>query len=354
MDAAWHNAQARTIKALGTHHGRQGGFGMKCETIRGIIDVLQAGETPELPLDEFTCFSAEATEGNPNLGPHTAQEIAACLSGADIPTLRRALQAMARGELAWLGFKVVYDADQAMSNTDNEVTRKYGDVGSADGDPLLFFCNDAKEIVASRELSARDCFQAKDVTRGPSMHTEQFPGLNWASVPLFGSVRVWLLGASDSAAEVAALAHHVGFEVVAVDEDTAYLNEERFPMAHRVLLDSFDDMSGIHADPSDYACVLTRGHTYDPQACVWAANHDVHYVGMMGCAGKNESVYAACKRRGMTDAQWERIKRPIGFKFGAKTPAELAIAIVAELVDVRYRQRYSAEARARHDANLGR
>ena len=41
-------------------------------------------------------------------------------------------------------------------------------------------------------------------------------------------------------------------------------------------------------------------------------------------------------------------------KFGAKTPAELAIAIVAELVDVRYRQRYSAEARERHEKRLGR
>lgn len=51
---------------------------------------------------------------------------------------------------------------------------------------------------------------------------------------------------------------------------------------------------------------------------------------------------------------WERVKRPIGLKFGAKTPAELAIAIVAELVDVRYRQRYSAEARERHEKSLGR
>ena len=56
---------------------------------------------------------------------------------------------------------------------------------------------------------------------------------------------------------------------------------------------------------------------------------------------------------GATEEDWERVKRPIGL-FGAKTPAELAIAIVAELVDVRYRQRYSAEARERHEKSLGR
>lgn len=47
-------------------------------------------------------------------------------------------------------------------------------------------------------------------------------------------------------------------------------------------------------------------------------------------------------------------KAPIGLKFGAKTPAELAIAIVAELIDVRYIQRYDAEARERHERGLGR
>lgn len=44
----------------------------------------------------------------------------------------------------------------------------------------------------------------------------------------------------------------------------------------------------------------------------------------------------------------------IGLSFGAKTPAELAIAIVGELVDVRYKQRYSEEAQARHEKSLGR
>ncbi|MFR2951204.1 MAG: XdhC family protein [Collinsella intestinalis] len=52
----------------------------------------------------------------------------------------------------------------------------------------------------------------------------------------------------------------------------------------------------------------------------------------------------------MSEADWDRVKRPIGLKFGAKTPAELAIAIVAELVsDVRYKQRYSDEARNRRE-----
>lgn len=329
---------------------------MKRETLTNIIKALESGEAPVLPIEEFTCFSEERTAGNARISPETLNEIAASLTAADIPTFKRALKAMDEGDLAWLGFKIVYDKDEAVSNVDNEVTKKYGDTGSADGESLVFFCNDAKEIVSSREPSPRDIFQMKDVTRGPSMHNEQFDGLTWASEPLFDKVRVWLLGASDVAIEAAELANHVGFHVIAVDYDSAYLNEERFPNAERIMLHGgdFSELSNMPTRPEDYVCVLTRGHMFDPQGCIWALENDVHYVGMMGCAGKNSTVHDLVIQAGITEADWDRIKRPIGLKFGAKTPAELAIAIVGELVDVRYKQRYSEEAQDRHERSLGR
>ena len=329
---------------------------MDKRTLLEIAEGLRAGRAVKLSVEDFPCFSAEATEGNPHVGPETLEEISAALTAEDAVVFERAARAMDEGDLAWIGFKVVWDADAAVSNVDNEVTKKYGEVGSADGSALAFFCNDAKEIVAGRPWTPRDAFQMKDVTRGPSMHTEQFEGLTWVSVPLFDAVRVWLLGASDAASEVAALAAHVGFKVVAVDYDAAYLNEERFPQAQRILLDTpnFDGLETLEASPQDYVCVLTRGHMFDPEGCVWAAKHGVHYVGMMGCKGKNDTVHDLVLAKGATEEDWQCVKRPIGLKFGAKTPAELAIAIVGELVDVRYRQRYSEEARARHEQSLGR
>ncbi|MDU5257071.1 MAG: xanthine dehydrogenase, partial [Eggerthella lenta] len=183
---------------------------MNKEALQSVIAALREGRTPSLSVEDFPCFSHEATEGNQHVDPTYLDVVAKSLTADDAPTFERALRAMEEGDLAWLGFKIVYDADAAQRNTDNEVTKKYGDEGSADGEPLVFFCNDAKEIVASRPYSPRDTFQMKDVTRGPSMHNEQFEGLTWASVPLFDQVHVWLLGASDAASEVAALADHVG------------------------------------------------------------------------------------------------------------------------------------------------
>ena len=329
---------------------------MNKELLENIAAELRAGRAVELSVEDFPCFSAQALAGNAHVSPDNLGRLAAALTAADAPVFERAARAMDEGDLAWLGFKIVWDAAAAQANTDNEVTKKYGDVGSADGQGAVFFCNDAKEIVSARTPSPRDVFQMKDVTRGPSMHNEQFEGLTWLSVPLFDQVRVWLLGASDAAAEVSALAAHVGFAVTAVDYDPAYLSPERFPDATRVLLEggNFDGLASLTPAPGDYVCVLTRGHMFDPDSCVWAVRHGVHYVGMMGCKGKNSTVHDLVIARGATEEQWERIKRPIGLKFGAKTPAELAIAIVAELVDVRYRQRYSAEAQAKHDASLGR
>ena len=329
---------------------------MNKELLENIAAELRAGRAVELSVEDFPCFSAQALAGNAHVSPDNLGRLAAALTAADAPVFERAARAMDEGDLAWLGFKIVWDAAAAQANTDNEVTKKYGDVGSADGQGAVFFCNDAKEIVSARTPSPRDVFQMKDVTRGPSMHNEQFEGLTWLSVPLFDQVRVWLLGASDAAAEVSALAAHVGFAVTAVDYDPAYLSPERFPDATRVLLEggNFDGLASLTPAPGDYVCVLTRGHMFDPDSCVWAVRHGVHYVGMMGCKGKNSTVHDLVIARGASEEQWERIKRPIGLKFGAKTPAELAIAIVAELVDVRYRQRYSAEAQAKHDASLGR
>ena len=329
---------------------------MNREVLTSIIADLEQGRTPRLTSDDFPAFSEAATAGNEHLSPADLDVIAQSLTAADIPTFERALRAFDAGELAWLGFKVVYDPDVAKAKSGSGFTKDYGEVGSADGEPLVFFCNDAKEIVASREASPRDLFQMKDVTRGPSMHNEQFEGLTWASVALFNPIKVWLLGASDVAVELAPLAKHVGFDVVVVDYDPAYLNEGRFPGFKRIMFedDCFAELADLHADPSDYVCVLTRGHMYDPESCIWAVNAGVHYVGMMGCAGKNNSVHDIVVGTGVTEEQWDSIKRPIGLKFGAKTPAELAIAIVAELIDVRYKQRYPKDARDKHDHSLGR
>ena len=226
---------------------------MKKETLAAIVEALKEGKTPVFPAEDFPCFEPEALAGKENVTPAVLDALVNGITVADVPVFERAIAAMEAGELAWIGFKLVFDPQAAQSNVDNEVTKKYGEQGSADGEPLVFFCSDAKEVVASREYSPRDLFQMKDITRGPGMHNDQFAGLTWMSAPLFDKVHVWLLGASDAAAETAALAEHVGFRVTVVDYDPAYISEERFPTAERILLPGpgFAGIDDIECAPED-------------------------------------------------------------------------------------------------------
>ena len=104
---------------------------------------------------DFPCFSAEALKGNMHVSPDDLGKLSAALTAEDAPTFERAGRAMAEGDLAWLGFKVVFDPAAAQANTDNEVTKKYGDTGSADGAGMVFFCNDARRRSSLRARPAR-------------------------------------------------------------------------------------------------------------------------------------------------------------------------------------------------------
>ena len=66
---------------------------------------------------------------------------------------------------------------------------------------------------------------------------------------------------------------------------------------------------------------------------------------MMGSAGKNADVYAWAKERGVTQEQLDRLYAPIGIKIADKTPQEIAISIIAELIDVRGKERKKTAAR---------
>lgn len=100
--------------------------------------------------------------------------------------------------------------------------------------------------------------------------------------------------------------------------------------------------------------MLTRGHMFDPESWHLGAAERRALCGHDGLRGEELHGARSCRwRRYHRDGLGSR-EAAHRLSFGAKTPAELAIAIVGELVDVRYRQRYSEEAQARHEKSLGR
>ena len=328
-----------------THTSTPSTAGLRAVCAR-IIAALKSGETPAVAQGEVECFTSSAIQGDPKITANSLKEVLQTLTSADLPTFERAVAAIDADERAWLGFKIVADPMAALDSEDTDVVGVRGKgMGSVDGLPGVFLVlnptggRDDSEIHFSRIPSRRDRFQMLDITRGPQMHNEQYLGVTWRAVPLFRQARVFLLGAGTVASKVEQVANMVDFHTIVVDYNPAYLNAQRFPLSDRILIESFDAIPDLGVTPEDYVCVLTRGHMYDPQALVYGVRMGACYVGMMGSAEKNERVFQIAERESIARATLEATHTPIGIKFGAKSPPELAMSIVAELIQVRNERR---------------
>ena len=307
------------------------------ETVRNMVEALRNGRGVECEPADFPCI-AQAIETNPLVSEAGVRAIFSSLGPGDVPALEAAAAAAASGAQAWLGFKLVTDEKAAPQRSGEGKWMMMFDEGSADGKPGVFFADVNKKLLAARPYTRRDEFQMHDVTTGPSMHCEQFPGVVWLAQPLFSSPQVAIFGACDVAMHLAEYASHVGFKTVVYDDDPEFLNEERFPCSKLVQID-FDRIGDVELTEDDYACVLTRGHVHDPEVFQHALKSPCPYVGMIGHKDKVAKNILQAKDAGISPERIDEAHSPIGIKFGAKTPAEIAVSIIAELIDVRHKAR---------------
>lgn len=322
-------------------------------TIQSIIDALKAGETPRVSPEEIPCFTAEALENDPVLNVHMLDEVLENLTQDDIPTLERALLSLEFNDQAWLGFKIVTDRDACLTPVNPDAPADSKEGPSMDDTSTIFFANEGKEILCSRPWNKRDRFQMLDITRGPSMHKDQFPGVTWASVPLFTTQRVVIYGAGEVSVFLANYARDCGFDSLVIDDDPGFLSEERFGHSERVLVsaDWGDLASKVTLTEDDYCVCVSRSHLRDPETLAFSVQSPAFYIGMMGNPGKNKDVYDKIVAQGVDPALLERVHAPIGVKIADKTPAEIAISIIAELVDVRGKARKETVKRVQEQLN---
>lgn len=148
---------------------------------------------------------------------------------------------------------------------------------------------------------------------------------------------VFLFGAGHVSRPVAELASHVDFRTVVVDDRQEFANLERFPKADQVkVIPSFHQaFEGLGIDRDSYVVILTRGHLHDKAVLEQALKTNARYIGMIGSRRKRDLVYQELLTKGFSQSDLERINAPIGLAIGAETPEEIAVSIVAELIQVR-------------------
>jgi xanthine dehydrogenase accessory factor len=155
--------------------------------------------------------------------------------------------------------------------------------------------------------------------------------------PLCREGSVIIFGAGHISQELAPLAKRVGFRTIVLDDRREFANRGRFPCADEVLvLDSFEQaLDGLTIDEESYLVLVTRGHAHDKTVLRQALATPAGYIGMIGSRSKRDAIYEALLKEGATRGDLERVHSPVGIKIGAETPAEIAVSIVAELIQAR-------------------
>lgn len=148
---------------------------------------------------------------------------------------------------------------------------------------------------------------------------------------------VYILGAGHVAKEIAPLLHRASFRTVIIDDRAEFANTTRFPEADRVMVSSGYShlFADFKLDTNSYIIIVTRGHSYDRECLGQALQTEAGYVGMIGSRKKREQIYRSLLEEGISTGDLERVHCPIGLPIGGETPFEIAVSIVAEIIQHR-------------------
>lgn len=191
------------------------------------------------------------------------------------------------------------------------------------------------QLVARTLTLATGEVRLHDAGRGQSM---QFDGSTLTT--LFGPRwRLLLIGAGQLSQAVAAMACALDFEVLVCDPREEYaltLGAHPTEGVRRVEGMPDDVVRVLRPDAHTAIVALTHDPKLDDMALIEALASDAFYVGALGSMRNQEARKARLSEHfGLTEAQLARLHGPVGLRLGGRTPAEIAVSIVAEIVQVK-------------------
>ena len=154
-----------------------------------------------------------------------------------------------------------------------------------------------------------------------------------------GSGRVYIFGCGHVSQELEPVLSHVGFRCVVMDDRPEFARRDLFPTAEEVKLVDFRRIAdSVTIGEEDYVCIMTRGHAFDTVIQAQVLKNHPCYVGVIGSKKKAAGVRQTLKTEyGLTDEELDRVTTPIGINIDAETPAEIAISIAGQMIQVRAR-----------------
>jgi xanthine dehydrogenase accessory factor len=148
--------------------------------------------------------------------------------------------------------------------------------------------------------------------------------------------RLLIFGAGHVGAALAALAPELGFATTILDDRIDFLEASRFPAGVTLQHLAPEDSESLPpVDASTYIAVVTRCHKSDLEALRRVLNTPASYIGVIGSRRKIRLVLERLRREGFPESRLAGLRAPIGIPIGACTPAEIAVSIASELIQLR-------------------
>ena len=143
-----------------------------------------------------------------------------------------------------------------------------------------------------------------------------------------------ICGGGHVAKEVAEFASQLDFYVKVIDDRPELVTAERFPAAEELICDSFGNLKKYMEDDAYYV-VVTPNHKADYECVNEIMATQYKYLGMIGSRTKVAKTKKQLELDGFTNEQIDTLYAPIGLAIGAVTPAEIAISILAQIIQIK-------------------
>ena len=190
----------------------------------------------------------------------------------------------------------------------------------------------AEERAVELEVSVSE--GARVVPAGERTEPELTDGV--FHLPLLPRPRMYVFGAVGHAAALARVGRLLGYHVTVSDARARFVTRERIPEADELVVGWPDEvLRDAPVDERTAICVLTHDRKLDVPALKAALASPAGYIGAMGSRRTTEARAAALREEGVGEEDLARIRAPIGLDIGSRTPAEVAVAVAAEIVFVR-------------------
>ena len=150
-------------------------------------------------------------------------------------------------------------------------------------------------------------------------------------------IKIIIVGGVDISIYLIDFAKNLNFEIIIVDPRGYFASKERFPdtkIINKWPNEAFDE---IETNSSTALVTLTHDPKIDDPALQYALKNKFFYIGALGSKKTHEKRCSRLIEAGFKEMELEKINGPIGIKLGGKSPSEIALSIISQLVSEKYK-----------------